>query len=62
MYHVHLMAVSQAWTTNSTSLTLMTLALGKRRGGADQTRLLGGCLTLGISILRVERPCLDPPV
>nr|XP_019793666.1 granulocyte colony-stimulating factor receptor isoform X2 [Tursiops truncatus] len=28
LYHVHLMAASQAWATNSTSLTLMTLALG----------------------------------
>lgn len=37
LYHVHLMAASQAWATNSTSLTLMTLALGKgRRGLAGQ--------------------------
>uniref|UniRef100_I3LQQ8 Granulocyte colony-stimulating factor receptor n=2 Tax=Sus scrofa TaxID=9823 RepID=I3LQQ8_PIG len=33
LYHVHLMAVSQAWTTNSTSLTLMTLALGRIPSG-----------------------------
>lgn len=37
LYHVHLMAASQAGATNSTSLTLMTLALGKgRRGLARQ--------------------------
>lgn len=37
LYHVHLMATSQAGATNSTSLILATLALGKgRRGLARQ--------------------------
>lgn len=33
LYHVHLMAASQVGATNSTSLTLMTLAPGKGRKG-----------------------------
>lgn len=33
LYHVHLMAASRVGATNSTSLTLMTLAPGKGRKG-----------------------------
>uniref|UniRef100_A0A8C9PZ23 Colony stimulating factor 3 receptor n=1 Tax=Spermophilus dauricus TaxID=99837 RepID=A0A8C9PZ23_SPEDA len=39
LYHVHLMAASQAGTTNSTGLTLMTLALGKGKGGLGSGRV-----------------------
>ena len=60
LYHVHLMAASQAGATNSTILTLMTLALGKGRKGSGQTRWLGGGLTQTTAIVKLDKPCLDP--
>lgn len=60
LYHVHLMAASQAGATNSTILNLMTLALGKGGMGSGQTRLLGGPLTQTTAIVKLDKPCLDP--
>ncbi|KAG3282763.1 colony stimulating factor 3 receptor [Ictidomys tridecemlineatus] len=50
LYHVHLMAASQAGTTNSTGLTLMTLALGE----SELYIFLGlsGLLVLSICLCR----------
>lgn len=58
LYHVHLMAVSQAWTTNSTSLTLMTLALEE----SELHILLGlfGLLVLFFCLCGAAQLCCRP--
>ena len=42
LYHIHLMAASQAGATNSTVLTLMTLTPGKGRRGLGRDGCLEG--------------------
>lgn len=56
LYHVRLMASSKAGATNSTSLTLMTLALGKESRGLASQGCWEGSSPNGSLILR---PCLD---
>ncbi|XP_058534949.1 granulocyte colony-stimulating factor receptor isoform X2 [Ochotona princeps] len=58
LYHIHLMAASQAGATNSTSLTLMTLALGE----SEIYILLGlsGILVLLICLCRTAWVCCSP--
>uniref|UniRef100_A0A8C3W9Q8 Granulocyte colony-stimulating factor receptor n=1 Tax=Catagonus wagneri TaxID=51154 RepID=A0A8C3W9Q8_9CETA len=58
LYHVHLMAVSRAWTTNSTSLTLMTLALEE----SELHILLGlfGLLVLFFCLCGAAQLCCRP--
>lgn len=51
LYHVHLMAASQAGATNSTSLTLMTLALGKGRKGLARQGCWKGASPKGSAFL-----------
>ena len=60
LYHVQLMATSQAWAANSTSLTLMTLTLGKGRMGPGQAKLLGGGLTQKTATVKLDKPCPGP--
>ncbi|XP_055258176.1 granulocyte colony-stimulating factor receptor isoform X6 [Moschus berezovskii] len=58
LYHVHLTAASQAWATNSTSLTLMTLALEE----SELHILLGlfGLLVLLICLCGATQFCCRP--
>ncbi|NIG59179.1 granulocyte colony-stimulating factor receptor [Pontoporia blainvillei] len=58
LYHVHLMAASQVWATNSTSLTLMTLALEE----SELHILLGlfGLLVLLICFCGAAQLCCRP--
>lgn len=57
LYHVHLMATNKAGAANSTSLTLMTLALGKGRRGPARQGYWEGSSSNRAFILRT---CLDP--
>ncbi|XP_058534937.1 granulocyte colony-stimulating factor receptor isoform X1 [Ochotona princeps] len=61
LYHIHLMAASQAGATNSTSLTLMTLALAGRihSGQACQTQPIAAWAP-GCPLLRPRSPSSCP--